>query len=437
MIDGVEQRDTLAALLHAHWGLRVTSLRAMATGHTNKTYWAWDGVRSVVLRVSWAGKPERQVRDEASVLAWLGTPRNTALEPGCPTALPEMPAVPRLVPTSDGQACLRWNAHWLHVFEAIPGRAGEFGEARMDDSGPSVSISRRAGNSRALSGKADDPRGMTAINTPQTEALSGTVTSPSDGFPPHDRPACGGPERHVPLRTHDDHGPPGPSANADPDVPTASIANAMRTLARLHGALAALATDTQDALAWLRARHTRVSRLPNAAIPSIPEHQYGSVLPSIAGLLSSLDAGIPGPVQWLHGDYHAGNLLLIDQDVSGILDFDDVGQGSPWIEAAFALFALTRDVSREDAFVFDAPAWDAGLRAYAQIRPDVPAAWLQAHRGRLMLLFCADQVLIHLHAARRGLWAPGAGMGFLGCWRQLLAARQPGLPHQLPETGLG
>ncbi|MDI9654125.1 aminoglycoside phosphotransferase, partial [Burkholderia cenocepacia] len=38
----------------------------------------------------------------------------------------------------------------------------------------------------------------------------------------------------------------------------------------------------------------------------------------------------------------------------------------------------------------------------------------------LMTLFCADQTLIHLEAAQRGLWMPGPGIGFLGGWRQLL-----------------
>lgn len=50
---------------------------------------------------------------------------------------------------------------------------------------------------------------------------------------------------------------------------------------------------------------------------------------------------------------------------------------------------------------------------------------MQLRRDALMDLFCADQVLIHLEAAQRGLWMPGPGMGFLACWRQLLASTPP------------
>lgn len=341
-MDSVEKMD-VAALLERHWELRADSVRATPTGHTNKTYVARVDAREVVLRMSWKDKSERQVRDETTVLRHLAGAQ-------------ALPAVPCLVPTRDGQACVQVHGRWLHVFDVIPGEVGEFGEAAVDA---------------------------------------------RDGVYP-------------------------PASDTSDAARATGVASAMHTLARLHAALAGgIATDTDDPLSWLRRRQARVADLAGPMLPSMTPQQCGFLLTRIADRLSEEDAGVPGPVQWLHGDYHAGNLLYRDQHVCGILDFDDVGQGSPWVETAFALFALSRDVAREDAFVFDASVWDDGLHAYARIQPGAPIGWLRSNRGMLMHLFCADQVLIHLHAAQRGLWLPGPGMGFLGCVRQLWDARWP------------
>lgn len=75
-----------------------------------------------------------------------------------------------------------------------------------------------------------------------------------------------------------------------------------------------------------------------------------------------------------------------------------------------ALYALARQPSGEDGFVFDAELWDAGRAAYAgPIAGDA-------------LLFCAYQVLIHLEAAQRGLWQLTEGIGFWPCWNTLSRA---------------
>lgn len=53
------------------------------------------------------------------------------------------------------------------------------------------------------------------------------------------------------------------------------------------------------------------------------------------------------------------------------------------------------------------------------------ADYLRVNRDTLRTLFCIDQILIHLEAAQRGLWQPGPGIGFLGCWHQLLNDAPP------------
>ncbi|HHT8833572.1 TPA: phosphotransferase, partial [Burkholderia cenocepacia] len=178
-------------------------------------------------------------------------------------------------------------------------------------------------------------------------------------------------------------------------------------------------------LAWLSARHARVAARAMPSLPGDLNDAYDTVIRRIGAHLDAAAAWLTGPAHWLHGDYHAGNLLYVGNAVNGVLDFDDVGQGAPWLEAAFASFALSRDADRDDGFVFDRGRWVASLDAYAATRPDAAPAWLRDHHDALTTLFCADQTLIHLEAAQRGLWMPGPGIGFLGGWRQLLDGAVP------------
>jgi Ser/Thr protein kinase RdoA (MazF antagonist) len=211
-----------------------------------------------------------------------------------------------------------------------------------------------------------------------------------------------------------------------PDGAESAIADAMHTLAHLHAAMATISANASDPLAWLNERYARVSSRPAPPLPAILLEHYDGVLRRIGMHLAAAAAWIRGPARWLHGDYHAGNLLFANDTVTGVLDFDDVGQGAHWLEAAFALFALSRDATDEDRFTFDVRHWDTGLRAYAALQPDDEASELmRLKRDALVDLFCADQLLIHLEAAQRGLWMPGPGMGFLACWRQLLASPSP------------
>ncbi|VWC79298.1 aminoglycoside phosphotransferase [Burkholderia aenigmatica] len=206
----------------------------------------------------------------------------------------------------------------------------------------------------------------------------------------------------------------------------AGALDAMRALAHLHAALAAIPATESAPLAWLSARHARVAARAAPSLPGGLSGHYETMIRRIGAHLDAAAHWLTGAVHWLHGDYHAGNVLYVGHAVSGVLDFDDVGQGAQWLEAAFALFALSRDAGRDDRFVFDAQRWDAGLQAYAATRPDPAPDWMRDRRDALTALFCADQTLIHLEAAQRGLWTPGPGIGFLGGWRQLLDGAAPG-----------
>ena len=185
---------------------------------------------------------------------------------------------------------------------------------------------------------------------------------------------------------------------------------AMAQLARLHGALAPLPAAPGDPLRWLRARHERVAARSLASLPV----DAPAILRRIDALLA---ARAPAPLQWLHGDYHLGNLLWRGDELAAVVDFDDSDRGAPASEALLALFALSR-TSREDHFEFDRALWDIGFAAYAALRgaPVLDCADLEA-------LFCAYQVLIHLEAAQRGLWPLAPGIGFWPCWNFLARQR--------------
>jgi len=203
-----------------------------------------------------------------------------------------------------------------------------------------------------------------------------------------------------------------------------AAAGGLRALAGLHAALAALPATETSPVAWLRQRHRRVAAHPPPPLPAGLDADYENLLARIGGHLDHAQDWVAGPARWLHGDYHPGNLLHHGGELAGIIDFDETGQGSQWLEAAFALYAFSRDPAVETRLVHDRALWDSGLRAYAA--DGDAGAWLMRHRGALALLFCADQTLIHLEAAQRGLWTLGPGIGFLAAWRELLAEPAPG-----------
>ncbi|WP_460911080.1 phosphotransferase family protein [Paraburkholderia jirisanensis] len=213
-----------------------------------------------------------------------------------------------------------------------------------------------------------------------------------------------------------------------PGDAASAMVDAMQTLAHLHAAMDTLPASGSGshALGWLNERYARVCGRPRPSLPVYLLEHYDPLLQHIGMLLTAAAAWVHGEARWLHGDYHPGNLLFVDSTVNGVLDFDDVGQGAQWLEAAFALFALSRDTSVEDRFTFDVRLWDMGLHAYDSMQAlDDVAGLMRLKRDALVDLFCAEQTLIHLEAAQRGLWMPGAGMGFLACWRRLLARALP------------
>jgi Ser/Thr protein kinase RdoA (MazF antagonist) len=222
-------------------------------------------------------------------------------------------------------------------------------------------------------------------------------------------------------------GEPGPRWLRADDVHR--VRAAMTRLAELHRALATLPSEspasptpaTADApLHWLRARYDRVVALVDSAAsaPAALPDGAAKVLARIDGILS-LAPSPSRPSQWLHGDYHLGNLLWnADGQIAAVVDFDDCDRGAAASEAALALLALARrpDDDAADDFAFHRPLWDAGLAAYRAIAgPIAPYDDL----ALALPLFCAYQVLIHCEASLRRHWSPAPGIGFWPCWNRL------------------
>lgn len=194
---------------------------------------------------------------------------------------------------------------------------------------------------------------------------------------------------------------------------------AMQALARLHGALATLPCHDSGATHWLQERFKRVSKRPRPKTLPAPASTYRTVLDRIEGFVYGHVLETGEPAQWLHGDYHYRNLLFLERCIHGIVDFDGVGTGARHLELAFALFALSRDIRHEDRLAFDVELWELGLETYARHAPGIDPAFMRTIQPKLLQLFCADQVLIHLEAVQHQLWTLKEGIGFWGCWHHL------------------
>jgi Ser/Thr protein kinase RdoA (MazF antagonist) len=197
--------------------------------------------------------------------------------------------------------------------------------------------------------------------------------------------------------------------------PTAGQACAgLAALAELHRASRAFAAAPRDPAGWLRTRRAgvfddRAARWPADVATALPR-----VARRIDAVIARLAAG--GAAGWLHGDFHPGNVLFAGDAVTGVVDFDDSGEGATAIDLAVGLFTFSRDVSDDRSLRFDVDRWRAAAAAYAA-RAEGPC-WRDPDPFAREL-FCAHQTLVHLEAARRGLWSLGPGIGFYPCFNAL------------------
>jgi Ser/Thr protein kinase RdoA (MazF antagonist) len=191
-------------------------------------------------------------------------------------------------------------------------------------------------------------------------------------------------------------GAPGPRWLASGEG--ARAREAMRRLASIHGALASLEPQGDHPWGWIA---ERLARVRDGRVPPGGER----VLARIDALLATR---IAGRVQWLHGDYHLGNLLWDGEHLASVVDFDDVGCGAALGEVAMAAFALARQDAGDARFAFD----------HELFRFAVEGTELEPHPD-LARLFCGYQVLVHLEASQRGLWTLDPGIGFWPCWNAL------------------
>ncbi len=122
------------------------------------------------------------------------------------------------------------------------------------------------------------------------------------------------------------------------------------------------------------------------------------------------------PLQWCHGDFQLENLLFEGEQLVGLVDFDTVRALPVAMDAAFALFNLTRDGDWEEGFRWDRERWQRGAEAYggplgASL---VDQEWHE--------LFCLDQALLHLRAGLESVWELDEGIGFLSAFRGVMTA---------------
>jgi Ser/Thr protein kinase RdoA (MazF antagonist) len=206
-------------------------------------------------------------------------------------------------------------------------------------------------------------------------------------------------------------GEPGPAWLPLDPAGQARIVAAMTELATIHRLLSSVPAAEVERWHWIAERLERVRSRESRMLPS----GTARVLDRITTLLA-IPLGLDAKAQWLHGDYHLGNLLWEEDRVTGVVDFDEVGCGAALGEVAMALFALARQDAGEARFAYDGASWRAGLRAY--VEASGVGHGLEPCE-ELELLFCGYQVLIHLEAAQRELWALTDGIGFWPCFNRL------------------
>jgi Ser/Thr protein kinase RdoA (MazF antagonist) len=116
-----------ARLLAEHYGRVPTSITTTPRGHTNRSAFVDCGGEALVLRCSWAGKPDAAIAREERLLAYLAA------------EAPELP-VPRIVPTLRGGCHVRVpeEARFVHLFRRLPG------EPRYGWKGPCSTAHARA-----------------------------------------------------------------------------------------------------------------------------------------------------------------------------------------------------------------------------------------------------------------------------------------------------
>jgi aminoglycoside phosphotransferase (APT) family kinase protein len=125
------------------------------------------------------------------------------------------------------------------------------------------------------------------------------------------------------------------------------------------------------------------------------------------------------PAGWLHGDFHPGNLLFEGDEVSAVLDLDDLCSGSPDLELALGCLLVARRDDEQAGFSCVTAVWARAMEACPQ--DFLGGALDREVLAGLRPLAALHLALVHLQAAARGLWRLEPGVGFLPCWRTVLA----------------
>lgn len=148
-------------------------------------------------------------------------------------------------------------------------------------------------------------------------------------------------------------------------------------IGRLHVALADVdpAGFGSGRLDWGDDLRTRLTAWPERVPPEVAPRAR-TVLADLVGVLPCLD----GSRQLVHGDVRGANVLVRDQRVAALLDFDELGTGHPVIELASAAAMLATEFRRWPP----APlaAQEALIAGYERVCPltDAERAWCTAAR---------------------------------------------------------
>jgi Ser/Thr protein kinase RdoA (MazF antagonist) len=129
------------------------------------------------------------------------------------------------------------------------------------------------------------------------------------------------------------------------------------------------------------------------------------------------DPGVAGDIQVVHGDYHSANIVFAGREVSGVLDWDKAGAGSPGEEVVRAIH-LSFDLGPGPSAAFL-----AGYRTECQLPGvELDRAAARYARGRDRSIWLFDELYRLGNERVRSLVNPKSFRPFEQAWAELSQA---------------
>ncbi len=126
-------------------------------------------------------------------------------------------------------------------------------------------------------------------------------------------------------------------------------------------------------------------------------------------------------LQWIHADLQLENILFENNQLSGIVDFDNVKYSLKELDLIFALFSICRFSRSDQQFQYNKKQMLKGLEFYKTLTKNTRAPLLDPQNLNIWLaIFCLDQAIMHLLCAQNNVWELIPEIGFMASFNEVL-----------------